>query len=175
MALTVEDGTGVAGADAYVSLEDCTAYANAHELNDWLNATADQDAAIRRATAFLDRTYTWKGYKTWGRSQTLAWPRVEVLDEEDNEILGTEIPIEIVQATCELAAYEAANPGALTPAVTATSFVTRERVGDIEVNYAVAGGSAEAMRPTLIGVEDLISGLLARGRSTSLTGYALRV
>lgn len=175
MALVVEDGTGKADAESYVSVEDCTSYATARDITDWLNTANDQEAALRRATAFLDKSFVWKGYKTWGRAQALAWPRVEVLDEEDNEVLGTEIPVEVIQATCELAAYEAANPGGLNPTVTPSTFVTRERVGEIEVNYAAPGGAVDSARPVLLGVRDLVAGLLAQGQPGSISGVAVRV
>ena len=76
MALTVEDGTGKADADAFVSVEDCDTYCEARGLTDWTgvaDSPADtKEAAIRRATDHLSAAYAWKGAKRNGRSQALA-------------------------------------------------------------------------------------------------------
>ena len=57
MALTVEDGTGLVGADSYVSVADCETYCDARGLTFSGAATADKEAALRRATASIDAMY----------------------------------------------------------------------------------------------------------------------
>lgn len=177
MTLTVEDGTGLANADAFVSLEDCDDYCTAQGLTDWTSATRspadDDEAAIRRATTWLSNSFTWKGSRVNGRAQALAWPREDVVDDEGEDVAEDEVPIEVEQATCIAAAYERANPGGLTPSVTMVDRVKREKVDVIEVEYAVAPMSAEAARPTLTLVLDMIAGLLA-GAQNPLVGTAVR-
>lgn len=177
MALTVEDGTGLAAADAFVSVADCTTYCTDHGLTDWTGAERsppeDDEAAIRRATAWLSNAFTWKGYRLNGRSQALAWPRTGVEDDEGEDVASDEVPVEIVQACCAAAAYERANPGGLNPAVTMTDRVRRERVGPLEVEYAASSMTADAARPILTQVMDMVGGLLSTS-SNALVGTLVR-
>jgi hypothetical protein len=176
MTLTVEDGTGLAAADAFVSVANCDTYCTSHGLTDWTDATSDPDAdeaAIRRATAWLSTAFRWSGAKLNGRSQALAWPREDATDGEGEDIATDEVPVEIVQATCIAAAYERANPGGLSPSVTMTDRVKRERVGSLEVEYAGAAQTPESARPVLTRVMDLIGGLTS-GASVSYVGRAVR-
>src|SRR5690606_8275036 len=116
MALTVEDGTGKADADAFVSVDDCAAYCADNGLTAWDDGDADTwEPAIRRATSWLSTAFTWKGCRANGRSQALAWPRADAEDGEGEAIPADEVPVEIVQACCEAAVYELANPGLLSP------------------------------------------------------------
>ena len=177
MTLTVEDGTGLAGADAFVSLADCTTYCTAHGLTDWTGQPSSppdlKEAAIRRATSHLSNAFTWKGYRLNGRSQALAWPRAGVRDQEGEDVASDEVPVEIVQACCEIAARELTTPGFMTPDVTLTDRVKREKVGPIETEYAATPLTAEAAKPIVSLVNDLIGGLLATS-SSSLVGTAVR-
>lgn len=175
MALTVTPGSS--SADSFVSVADCDAYCEAQGLSDWTGAAdspADvKEGALRRATTFLSNAYSWKGTRTNGRSQALAWPRTDVEDEEGETVDDDAIPVEIVQATCLIAAKEVATPGYMSPAVVQADRVKRERVDMIEVEYLGGNMSAEASRPVLLQVEDLISGLVA-GTGSALVGSAAR-
>lgn len=174
MTLTVEDGTGKADADAFVSLADCTAYHAARANAAWASANAaDQEAAIRRATAHLSSGYTWKGTRAQGRSQALAWPRSGVTDEEGYAIASDAMPVELVQACCEVALRELATPGCSAPDVTMTHRVKSEQVGAIRVEYAAAPQSPDASRPVMLSVRDLIGGLISN-QTSSLVGQAVR-
>src|ERR1700758_2726969 len=104
--LVVEDGTGLADADAFFDMDYMDAYATAHDLTGWLDGPGDGQAAIRRATTYLCNSWPWKGFRLKGRDQALAWPRTEVTDGEDNIVASDSVPAEIIQATAELAAFE---------------------------------------------------------------------
>lgn len=175
MALTVTPGSS--SADSFVSVADCDAYCEAQGLSDWTGAAdspADvKESALRRATTFLSNAYAWKGARTNGRSQALAWPRTDVEDEEGETVDDDAIPVEIVQATCLIAAKEVATPGYMSPAVVQADRVKRERVDKIEVEYLGGTMNAEASRPVLLQVEDLISGLIA-GTASAFVGSAAR-
>lgn len=174
MPLTVEDGTGLAGADAFVSLAYVDAYHTARGNAAWTGDDADKEAAIRRATFFLSNSYRWQGYKRNGRSQALAWPRYDVVDLEGWGVPFDAVPQEIKDATAEVALRELATPGAMTPDVTLADKVKREKVGPIEVEYANVSTGAEASRPVLMIVRDLIAPLLARVGRSPLVGSAVR-
>lgn len=174
MALEVEDGTGKANAEAFVSVADCTTYCAARGLSAWQSGYAEtHEAAIRRATSWLSTAFTWKGYRANGRSQALAWPRADAEDGEGEAIPADEVPVEIVQACCEAAVYELANPGALSPTVTLTDRIRSEQVGSLRVEYQAAPTTADAARPVLLKVRELVGGLVAAG-SNSLVGRTLR-
>lgn len=134
MALVIEDGSGVAGADSYVTRAEYIQFSL-----DYYGATvADDDAAdvdLRKAFAWLNGQ-SWKGTKTYGRSQTGAWPRTGVKDCEGIAIASDEIPTEVKQAQMELAYAERVSPGTLTPAGSVRdALVSREKVDVIEVEY----------------------------------------
>lgn len=175
MALIVTPGA--ANADAFVTVAACDAYCAAQGLTGWTGAATSpaeiKEAAIRRATTYLSNAFSWKGYRANGRSQSLAWPRTGVEDEERNAVAPDAIPVEIVQACCHIAAAEAANPGVMNPSVDLTARVKREKVGPIEVEYAGVANQAELSRPVLLVVGDLVGGLIAGG-TNSLVGIAVR-
>jgi hypothetical protein len=177
MTLEVEDGTGKANADAFVSVEDCDTYCTNRGLSAWTDAPDSppeiKEAAIRRATSYLSNAFRWQGSRTNGRAQALAWPRDGVVDGEGEDIATDEVPREVVDACCEIAAYEIDNPGGLNPAVVLNEQVKREKVGSLEVEYAAGVLSAENSRPVLFVVRDLIGGFIASGFN-SLVGTAVR-
>ena len=86
MALIVEDGTGLANADSYISLANAIAYLNTRNLpslplvDPFLNADqGDQENALRIATEYMVSEYRfrWAGYRRT-QVQSLDWPRVWV-------------------------------------------------------------------------------------------------
>lgn len=79
MPLVVEDGTGVPGADSYVSIAEADAYASANGLPAWATATTTQkEVALRRATQYVDANYRFRGSRL-NLNQPLEWPRGDVL------------------------------------------------------------------------------------------------
>lgn len=175
MALTVEDGTGLADADAFVSLDDVTAYHAARETEAWTTGDPSaQEAAVRRASFFLSNSFAWKGYRLNGRVQALAWPRHDVVDAEGWTVPADAVPPEIKDATAEIALRELVSPGSMSPDVTMADKVKSQRVGEIAVEYAHVSTGPEASRPVLLIVRDLIGGLLASGSGNMLVGRAVR-
>jgi hypothetical protein len=74
MALIVEDGNGLANAESYVSVADCTTYCTAHGLTAWTGADAVKEVALRNATQYIDTNYSFKYDKTYV-DQALEFPR----------------------------------------------------------------------------------------------------
>lgn len=175
MTLTVEDGTGLANADALVALVDVDAYHTARGNSTWTGDDADKETAIRRASFFLTNSYSWQGFKVNNRDQALAWPRTGVVDQEGYAIPITEVPQEIKDACAELALRELTTPGTMTPDVTLADKVNREKVGEIEVEYANSRMDAYASRPVVTIVNDLIAQFLATGsQAGSVAGSTVR-
>lgn len=176
MTLILEDGTGVSDANAWTDVDGMDAYAATNNLTDWLDGEGDPEASIIRATAVLSNAYSWKGIRTYGRLQGTAFPRIQLTDGEGNQISVSEIPIEIINASCELAAYERANPGGLTPSFIQSGQIKRETIGPITFEYANLITNFEQTTPVLSAVENLITGFLSvAGRSNGNFAYGYRV
>ena len=100
MAFTVEDGTGVEGANAYVTLVEAQAYYDDRGIT-WSAATdADKQEQIVVATSYVDNKYSWPGTRN-SRDQGLQWPRTDAYDADGLEIASDEVPTEVKYAVCE--------------------------------------------------------------------------
>lgn len=85
VSLIVEDGTGLANSNSYVSLADATTYFTNVMNAAWTTdasgnafSTDQQAAALIRTTMWIDGNYRgrYPGYRVMGRTQALEWPRV---------------------------------------------------------------------------------------------------
>ena len=108
MALKVEDGKGVAGAESYATVAVIDTYwvnrAHSAFAVTWAAAdAANKEGAAREATAYIDATYglRFRGYRA-GDIQGLEWPRSQASDDAMHPMTG--LPNALVQATCEMAA-----------------------------------------------------------------------
>lgn len=105
--------------------------------------TDPQIAAARQRGALVIDRYEPKfsGWRTGGFAQERAWPRTGASTYYGETIPPTEIPVAIVNASYEAAFLELTNPGSLSPVVTGTSTVKREKVGQLEVEYATSSST----------------------------------
>lgn len=158
MTLVVEDGSGISGAESYVSVADCVTYAENHGLAFSDDDETAAEAALRRATTYLDNTYRarFPGYRRNFRAQALEWPRTSVLDISGYPVPYDQVPIEIVNATCEAAVRELAAPGGLSPDVTPGGIAKSLKAGSVQIEYAIGAGNAASQQP----VSTLIDGIL---------------
>lgn len=124
MTLIVEDGTGLAGAESYVSVAEATAYHANRGNSVWAGLATDtiREQLLRKATDYLSLAYygRWLGEKNT-TTQALDYPR-----EGQNFV-----PTAIKNACCELALR--AIDTDLMP--DETQKVIREKVDVIEVEY----------------------------------------
>lgn len=134
MALVIENGTGVSGADSYGT----RAGFITHVANYYGGTVADEDASdvpMRAAFSYLNGLL-WKGTKTNGRSQVGAFPRTDLTDCEGLSVGTAEIPDELILAQYDLAWFEKVSPGSLSPSGSIRdALVNREKVDVIEVGY----------------------------------------
>ena len=133
MTLTVEDGTGLAGADSLVSVAIADAYHTAMGNTTWTGTDAAKEIALRRATQYIDNRYTYRGTKLTS-TQALAWPRVGYEDGYTVEAW----PVANLKAACCEAALRALSDTLQTDV--AADQVTEETVGPITVKYAQKTG-----------------------------------
>jgi len=95
---TVEDGTGVPDANAYVDISNVSNYLMGDRLARFMTLEEDgKEAAVISATQLIDISFEWLGKrKTF--EQGLAWPRAGV--ELDGFIVEG-VPAAVKKATCE--------------------------------------------------------------------------
>ena len=180
MALIIETGLIVAGAESYASVTDADTYHTNNGNTAWGTASnTAKEAALRKACRYLDGKYRsrWKGRRVLPVVQVLEWPRGGVEAPSgagssgsyyyDTGFTGNvfypsnSIPQRLKDAQCELALR--ALDGDL--ASDATIGVKREKVDVLETEYfqgAVPGQTA------FVGVEQLISDYLNPLGSTDL-------
>lgn len=135
MALTVEDGSLVSGADSYIALADARTYCTARGVS-----LSDDDTTaevqLRQAFDYLElKRADYKGTKV-DSAQLTQWPRTGVLID-GVEVDSVTIPTELKYAQVQYAV--AVNSGlSLLPSADGTKFVKREKVGQLETEYSEA-------------------------------------
>lgn len=104
--LTVEDGTGLADANSYLSVADADAYHDGYgNPSEWSNATtAEKEEDLRKATRALDALNggSWLGVRA-NEGQALDWPRVGAEDPDGFLFSSTALPRQLEHATAIVA------------------------------------------------------------------------
>lgn len=174
MALIVEDGTGLATAESYISVADFKAYCDAHGLSYAGKTDTQIEQALRRATQWIDATYSvrFDGYRV-AELQALLWPMSGLIDRGGYGIPSDAVPRQIVSATAEAGVRELASPQSLSPDVVPGEVVKREKIDKIEFEYAIGSGGASVMAPALTVIDGILAPLFAMPKSR-YTGTAVR-
>lgn len=170
MALNVETGSGSSASESYASVADADAYFVSRGVFTWAPlATADKEAALRRATDYMQQVYRQRWYGTRsGITQALDWPRwfvpvrdaPSVYSSTPTYYSATAVPVEVKNACIALATRAAA--GDLAPDIEPQT--TSESVGPISVTYAA--GSRQTVRYQAI--DGMLSALLKDGGSSAM-------
>ena len=131
MALIVEDGTGKANADAYVSVDALKAFcaARGYETDDYDDS--EFEPAIRKATDYINTQFRFKGARL-NAAQTMEFPRSDLFDWSAHPVLG--LPKRVADACCDLAFKALAAP--LYQDQDRGGKVKSESVAGISVTYA---------------------------------------
>lgn len=175
MALIVEDGTGMTTSESYMTVDEATTYHAARGNGAWTDGGLDeQEAALRRATTWIDITHTllFIGYRTKGRDQALEWPRTSAYVTwpangpapiagsipygyyagQWNSIPTNEIPYELKKATAEAALREIVTPGVLFPDIQPNQIIKSVSVaGAVSVTYASSSVDQQRTLITIVG------------------------
>lgn len=141
--LIVEDGTGKADAESYISVADATAYHAARGNAAWAAIASDtlRENYLRRATDYMEQVYraAWKGTRMTA-TMALSWPRAYVyleaflhgaVGEYPYLVPNNIVPTEVGRACAELALRAAAG----TLLADQTQGVLMEKIGPIETQY----------------------------------------
>ena len=154
MALIVEDGSGVTGANSYVSLADVSQYCSDMGYSKWFLATeSEQTSAILRAMKYIDR-FDFIGVKNQ-IINNLEWPRDDAYDRNGILIASDSIPERLKSAVCEAAYIELVNFGKLQPSIDRAG-LKREEYGDVKFEYFNSG----KMNPSFSVISGLLVGLV---------------
>jgi hypothetical protein len=140
MTLIVEDGTGLANAESYVSVADANTYHSKFGNDTWTDLdTSVKEQLLRKATDYMVAQYRlqYAGYRRYS-TQSLDWPRlyVPLIDSLSANVFPQYVDFDIVPTTVKNACAELA-----LKAYTAilmqdlTQGVIREKVDVIEVEY----------------------------------------
>jgi len=129
MALVIEDGSVVSGANSYVTLAEFKAWADDRNIS-YSDSDDTLEGQLLRAMDYFERLQ-FIGNKA-NENQPLQWPRTEALID-GYYADATEIPKEVKIALYEATVVQAAGNSELE---NQTRKTLRERVGDIEVEYA---------------------------------------
>lgn len=169
ISLIVETGAGMANAESYASVAEFKTYCSGRGLSFADYGDDDIEAALRKATTWLDAKYRDQYQGTWTVStQALEWPRSGVLYRR-TAVEAYSVPAKLKNALCEAAWRELTVSGGLSPDAFGDA-IKRDRVGDAETEFRAGAVNA---RPWLPVIDDLLSGLL-KGTATAYVGRAIR-
>lgn len=123
------------GVDTFATLTEAndfwTKYAGG---TNWASADdTDKEKALREASQFIDKSYTWLGRHPGDDDQLLSWPRYDVIDKQGRHRSSGNIPQEIKNATAWLA--EQALAGQLRPVKSRGGAISRLKAGSVEIQY----------------------------------------
>lgn len=157
MTLTIEDGSGVVGADSYVDATDASAYLADHytttQLATWTAASSgDKEIHLRNAAQYLSTYYggRWIGTRA-NETQGLDWPRTAAADQDGYAIDDDAIPQAIIDAQCELA-LRAAGAALTSDVSTSVAEIASESksVGSISKSVTYVGSKPTQTRYTVV-------------------------
>lgn len=173
MPLIVEDGTGLANAESYVSVAYFKAYCDARGYSYDGKTDAEIEQALRRATEWIDAVY---GSRFAGgriaTTQALILPQSGLYDQRGYAVAQDAVPAQVQKATAEAARRELASPESLMPDVISGQIEKRIKVEGIEVEYAAGVASVTSQLPTLTIVDGIMSSLF--GVRNAYFGKAVR-
>lgn len=140
MALTIEDGTGKADSNSYVSVAEAQAYATARGIS-LPSDEAEVEALLVKAMDYLEaQRKLYSGERTWAVAttahpdvQALQWPRTGAMLDCRTTIASDAIPAELKRAQMQ-ASMEVFAGHELLPSSDGR-IVKREKVDVIETEY----------------------------------------
>jgi hypothetical protein len=139
MALIIENGTGVSGADSFVTVAECEAFALAYFGASLAGSPTAKESALRRAFGYM---------------RSLSW-----CDADAFPTFGGTIPQAVKDAQHIFARAEFQKVNALQPSVTQGQGKILNRVG--QIGWQVTGGSSvNAQRQTVTMAMDRLKGLV---------------
>ena len=158
MAIIVENGTIVSGANSYITVSGVDNYCSAMGYTDWATTTSgNKEITLLKAMRYIDGL-KWKGIK-YTQDQYTSWPRDEVYDIDDRLVAYNTIPIKVIESVCE--ACMLALPTSdynLEPNLSKDDYKTSEAVASVIATTYVVTNDTIRTKSTII--ESKLRGLL---------------
>jgi hypothetical protein len=153
MAFTVEDGTGLANANAYISVAYADGYFSDRSVGTWTGTAAAKQSAIILATDYIETVF---GRRMLGKvefpetPQALSFPRLRIFNRSGIEITG--IPDKLKKATAEYALRALTASLMPDPVVSDSGFAITSKIETIgpiteETTYQTGGASPRLIKP----------------------------
>lgn len=144
MALVIEDGTNVSGANSFATVVECQAYADARGLS-LPTDEADIEILLVKAADYLNSLEPkFKGYRYYyADGQALCFPREDIY--EHDLYIGGEIPDSLKNAQCQLAVDS--NSYDL-QAIGSGREVLEKKIGPLTTKWAETGSTTPQYHPT---------------------------
>ena len=167
MSLIVENGTGLADADSYISLVDARAYGIKYGYTLPVDDT-QADIFLRKAALYVD---LFEGSYSGERlvdTQALAWPRVNAYKcagRDQIDLPSDEVPIEIQNAQVIAAHFYSAGVN-VRANDDGKNIASEEVTGAVKVSYFDNGKTGATIEITE--ANDMLANLLCGGGSLSM-------
>lgn len=150
MAFTVEDGTGKADANSYITIAFADSYFLDRAVAAWTGADSVKQAALIKATDFIDARWGKKflGVKQFPTVQALQFPRTG--KDNDGNAMDDLVPVAVQKACAEYALRALSGELAPDPTVDASGrqvLSSRRKVGPIETETSYSTASVTGIRP----------------------------
>jgi hypothetical protein len=155
MALIIEDGTVIAGANSFATVEEARAYTEARGVELPLDDAEVEHALVKAGDYLISYEQKLKGQRVQ-QAQTMVYPRFGVI-LYDTQFPSTGIPQQLKDAQIELATYAA--DGVVLRPVGAGRETRREEVGPIKLEYFEGGRSS--IDPVFNAANDILKPLLS--------------
>lgn len=166
MATPFDASIGTAASNSYCTVDEANLFISEQRLygSEWDNC-ANKEAALMWATREIDR------YKFIGQiadyDQALKWPRVNAYLPDGRLLASTSIPLQVKNATAELALWLSISDRSVQP--TGGEF-QKVKVGPIEVEYRDVPGGTDP----IVTMPDTVRGIL-QDLLVASGGYSLMV
>lgn len=134
--MIVEDGSGIAGANSYVTTEEANTFHADRSNGAWTAAsTGFKESALINASDYIDANYKFDSF-TSSSTQGLAWPRYGILNEAGYAQAG--VPVAVKKATMMLAleALSGSLQGAQDSAQVLSTEQSLDGVGSTKMTFA---------------------------------------
>jgi len=169
MALIVENGSIVEGANSYATLAQIRAYAADRGVT-----LSDDDTVLTPyailATDYLESKSDLFVGKQVQTNQPLSWPRQGVIQTDNSYFPTNQIPPALVNAQCQLVIEQVQNGVTLLPTIDrfhTGGFVTHEKLGPMETTFSERVGTT--VEPIMPAVDSLLKSLMFIGGPWTLS------
>lgn len=130
--MIVEDGTGLMNANSFVDIAYSDTYFSLRGYSQWGDLTDEQkEVFLIRGSEYVNYAFDYYG-KKMNPTQSLKFPRVNLLDEDGESVVG--IPCVLKEAVCECAKI-ISNGSDMFQVQDANGAITSESIGSLSFSY----------------------------------------